>query len=555
MRDGLNLHDTVKSEREAVKTYLARNEELMQIRLQENDERRQICEYIFPRRNFELRTDSQKGAYRKRLVDTTAKQAHERLSATLFGYLYSPHAPFIRPYALERDFSYDEDAWADECARRMHRYLMSSTSNFRQNMAEDLDDATAFGDSIMWQQKRPRGSLWMSVPNHQMCWAENENGVIDEHHRRFRMSLRRALLRWPDSVKLKDMAAKTERPEAAEVEILHVVEPRPGGVKGDLREIKPWKDLLILIDGMEMLDTGGHDRKPLNVGRFKRRPGEAYGEGVGWTMLPLQKFASAIMASYSEAAELAARPPLGTFLPQGTMIDRRPSAVNRFNTLMSGQTRDPTKLIFEIQKAGDIRMAADLLRIVWARIEQAAYVDWLTPNEGPQMTATEVLDRRDLRLRSLGPLVARIENEKMAALAENTFEDMMDAGMLPRPPASLDQVWIGFEFLGPLTLAQRQGEGEGVQRMIALAKQLGEVTGDPAVGRMLKGDDIMRNAANSWGVDSKWLSSPDEMAAFREGQRELGEMQEEMAAAESAARALQASGQGISNLAQITQAA
>jgi hypothetical protein len=555
LAQGLNYRDSVTAEHNSVKNYLARKEELWQLRAPYDYERKQICDYIFPRRDFELSHGAIKGTRKRRLVDSTAQIAHERCSATIFGYLISPSTAWIRPELLDRDFTYAEDSWADETARRMHRYLMSSASTFRTQMAEDLDDCTAFGDSVLWQQrpKRGRGTLFLSVPNKQCAWAENEQGVIEENFRIFPMTLRRALLRFPDSVKLKEAAAKSQRPEATNVEFLHIVEPRPGGVAGDLREIKPWRDIIIYIDGCEVVEIGGHDRKPLNVGRFKRRPGENYGWGPGWTALALSKLANAILETIIRNAESLADPPLLSLLPASQSLDRRPGAVNHLNSLLAAGLRDPKDAIQRINVGGDVNVGFELLKMCWNRIDQAFYIDWMTPREGPQKTATEIYDLRDMRLRSLGPIVARVENEKMSVIADNTYTDMMESGMLPRPPASLDRELMGFDYLGPLALAQRQGEVEGFQRYVALGAQIVQTTGDPSAARMLKAEPALRAIANAYGVEGRFLASPDEMTAFREGQRQAGEMQEEMAATEAAARALQAGGQGIKNLSSITQ--
>lgn len=549
MLQGLNVADTKTREYGNVRGYLQRHEEMKQIRAPYDVERQQICDYIFPRRTFQLTEETKQVGRPRRLVDPSAMIAHERCSATLYGFLLSPHSPFIRPELLERDFTYAEDSWADEVARRMHRYLSGTASTFRVQFSEDMDDMVAFGDSVMWQQPSPRGSTYLSVPNAQMCWSENELGQINEQYRCFSMSLRRAMEKWPDSQKLQDAGRKTNSPESLSVKLLHVVCPRPGGVAGDLREVKPWTDIIIYLDGQEVLETGGHDRNPYAIGRFKRRSGEAYGYGPGWTGLPLIKFSTAIMDSFARNAQLTAEPPLLSMMPRSQPFDRRPGALNYLNTLLAVGIRDPKDVIQRINVAGDFTIPAQLQKLIWQKLDQAFYIDWMTPGDGPQMTATEVLDRRDLRLRALGPLVARVEQEKLSQLADNTYTDMMRAKLLPRPPASLNGVLMGFFYMGPLAQAQRQGEVEGFQRFIAMATQLAQ--SDPIAGQMLKPEDSLRAIADAYGIQSRLLLSPEEIAAKREAQRQTGEMQESIASTEAASRALQAGGQGISNLAQV----
>ena len=89
------------------------------------------------------------------------------------------------------------------------------------------------------------------------------------------MTLRRAILKWPDSPGLQEMMTKTERPESQMVDILHVVEPRENGVRGSVRDRKPWRDVNVLVDKTEVLEVGGHERFKYNVGRFQKRSGDA----------------------------------------------------------------------------------------------------------------------------------------------------------------------------------------------------------------------------------------------------------------------------------------
>jgi hypothetical protein len=552
LAQGLNTRDSTSKERANAKVWLQRKEELWQERSGAESEMRQAAEYCCPRRDFEIRSESKGRTMKRRLVDSTASIAIDRASSTIYGYLMSPTTPWCRPELLERDFTYAEDAWADDTAVKMHRYMTGSATNFRTQLAEDVDDAVGLGNSMMWQQpKRGRGSSYLSVPMKSCAWSVNEEGAIEENHRLFSMSLRRALLRYPASEKLRELGRKTERPESVPVQLLHVVEPRPGGVRGDLREVKPWRDIVIYIDGCEVVEIGGHDRKPLIAGRFKGRSGDAYGEGLAWRILPLAKLANAILEAIVRNAELISNPPMLSLLPQGTALDLRPGATNRLNTLLAQTLRDPKDVLQRINVGGDVNVGFELLSMIWRKIDQGAFIDWMTPSEGPQKTATEVWDLRDMRLRTMGPIIARLENEKMGSLAENTFEDMMASGMLTPPPQSLDRELIGFSYLGPLALAQRQGEIEGFQRFLALAQAFAQL--DPTAPRMLKADPSLRAIANAFGVQGKFLASPDEMDAFRQGQVEAGEIQENMAAAEAAARTVQAGGQGLMNLSKVVQ--
>ncbi len=527
------------------KSRLQRLEELKAQRAGREPELQMICDYIMPRRDF--RITKEPGATRQRkLMDITGMVAHERLAATLFGYMLSPHSPWTQPRLLEREPNYEEDAWFDHVSRRMHTWFSSASNTFRVAAAEDMLDITGFGSSIMWQDRGPAGPVHLTVPMRQCFWAENENGEIDTNYRVYEMSLRRALMRWPKSPGLNKMAEDSKRPESDMVEILHIVEPRAGGKRYAVRDRMPWRDVNILLHKTEVLDVGGHNRFKYNIGRFQRRPGDPMGIGAAWKALPNCKLASAMMEAWIRNAEKRADPPLGSLMPRSTAIDRRPGAVNHLNQMAGMMLRDPTKMLFPIEQGGDIGAVAELLPMVHAKIEQAFYVDWLTPGEGPQKTATEVYDLRDMRLRTMGPIVARLEHEKMNVLVEQTFEDLQAGGYFEPPPASLDKQMIGFEFRGPLAISQRQGEAESILRAIEGGMQLAQL--DPQIAMLFKGESLARSLANSYGLDAQHMASPKEFEESRAQQRELENMQAEMAAAQTAAGAVRDGAQGLASL-------
>lgn len=533
---------------EFAKLKLSRLEEMRAQRAGREGELRQITDYIMPRRDFDLGSQPQMLNRKRRLMDTTGMIAHERLAAILFGYMLSPHAPWTQPRLLMRDPSFEEDAWFDHVSERLHRWFSQVSNTFRTAMAEDTLDITGLGTSVSWQDRTPRGPVYLAVPMKQCFFSEDENGIIDTCYRVYEMTLRRALLRWPDSPGLRKKAEASRQTEREYVTILHVVEPREGGRAGAVRDRKPWRDMNILVDASEVLDAGGHERFKYNIGRFRRRPGDPMGEGAAWSALPFCKVASAAMEAFVRNAEKIADPALYSFLPRSASIDRRPGAVNWINPLLATSMgmRDPGELIRQLEQGGDTRVTEQLIGMLHAKIEQAFYVDWLMPNEGPQKTATEVYDLRDIRLRTMGPIVARLEQEKMNKLVEDTFEDLQAMGFFEPPPASLDREMIVFEFKGPLAVSQRTSEAENILRAVEAGTSIAAI--DPEVAMLFNGESLVRAVTDAYGLNARHLLSPKAFEERREAQRQIGEMQEEMAATQTAATALRDGAQGLASL-------
>ena len=93
------------------------------------------------------------------------------------------------------------------------------------------------------------------------------------------------------------------------------------------------------------------------------------------------------------------------------------------------------------------------------------HVDWLTLRDGPQMTATEVLQRRDERLRLLDPVVSRMQAEFQGPLIERSlrilerrsqpfWREGLD-GPLPLPPPELGESELKVDYVTPIGQAQK----------------------------------------------------------------------------------------------------
>lgn len=76
---------------------------------------------------------------------------------------------------------------------------------------------------------------------------------------------------------------------------------------------------------------------------------------------------------------------------------------------------DP-KGVVPMQTGGRPDLGLDIIKDLQMRIREIFFVDQLQLNIGPQMTATEVMQRTEEKLRLMGPVVGRAENELLSPL-------------------------------------------------------------------------------------------------------------------------------------------
>jgi hypothetical protein len=168
-------------------------------------------------------------------------------------------------------------------------------------------------------------------------------------------------------------------------------------------ENKPLSILTIAEDKKAILETAGYDSFPYSVFRYDPLPGQAYAEGPGCQVLPDVMVLNHLQEAIENAASQKAVPPLA--IPArmfGRVLDRRPGALNTYNAAGLGLAR-ADQAIIKLDFTGDIGAAIELKRSLIDDIEMGYFVDWTRPRETGDQTATEVNDKRDVRLRGMSP--------------------------------------------------------------------------------------------------------------------------------------------------------
>lgn len=507
---------------------------------------RKISEYILPRRSFDLYVEP--GSLRKTrtLIDTTAVTANERAAALLHGYMMSPYYPWVRPKLVSREHTREESLWFQHAQRGLFETLQSPSSAFRTASHESLLDDTALGTSIMFDVRPTAGAMpvTMALPLSQCRIAENDEGTVDTLYRRFPLRLARAAKLYPNAIKLADKASKSKDGNEV-IWFISAVEPRMGGLPGSIGIKKPFASFMICDDTDELIYEKGFDRFPYIVTRLMKRAGDPYGYGWGQQALPLAILLNKMVESSVRDAELKANPPKAVFTNRFGTLDQRPGAVNKIDAadLLLMQPKD---LIQNLYEGGDVRVAVEFIRDVRDQIDKIFYVDWLSLNTRGNATATEVLEKRDIRLRSMTPIVSRGESEKLNATAERRFQLLQDSNYFNRPPDSLDNEEIGFEYVSPLAQAQRLSELETFETVMGMTERAAAL--DEEAADVLDVPEFLRDTYEAAGLQTRHTRSRQELDQRRKERQQRIEQQEQAQLAQQGAQAARDGAQAAASL-------
>lgn len=526
---------------------LDRREELKDKKSTFDMQAEKISELILPTRSFTMQR--MPGELRTRFVrDATGIMANKRLAAFLYGDMLSPATPWVKPYLLARDPTGEEARWFEQCAIRMHAQLSGPQSPIATHLYEAAQDATAFGNNVTFRVRRPgKMPRVKSVALAKAYWDENEDDQVDTLYHDYTHTARRAAMVYPNDAKIAEAASRNPKQELL---FCHGVEPREGGVKGARGSRKPFTSTRICVTLKTVVDDEqGFDRFPFQVGRFERSTGEVTGTGPGWHAYPAVWSANAMAESILRSGELANDPILfGNPAIFGGRLDRRPGAFNPIKDNLALYGQRMSDVIGKIDIGGDVNVGIGILERQRELINAMFYVDWLWLREGPMMTATEVNARREMRMRMMAPVVARLEQEWLNPLVEDFFFAMLEGGYFDPPPASLARQEIGFHYYSPLAMAQRGAVVDAINATFDIAAKAHQF--DESASLVLKSDEMLREAARARGVSEKRLRDDGELKVLREQQAADRQAQMNMEAAKAAGSALQSGGQGLASLRQ-----
>jgi hypothetical protein len=538
-------------DKDAVKKIRARFDQLKQRRAPFEGAWLQISQWVDPRHDFSL--DKAHGATRRRLmVDTTAPDSAERMSALLHGFMISPYEPWLTPIArrLGREPTFAERLWLEQVETDIHGFLSSTRSTFRSQSIESVLSDVTYGTSVLYTGRSARTGLpyTKALPLNE-CWiSENDEGVVDTLYREFEMELRSAL-QFAPTKGLKDKAEAPAADMSEMIRFLWVVNPREvtrfsGPAMG---AAKPWSSIILCLSTSdEVARNEGYDRFPFAVTRYSKRVGEEYGRAPGWKVLPVAKFLNAMMETVMRSAEQEADPSLMDLTGAFDTLDTRPGALNSLASADLGLL-DPKELVQRVLPQTNMAPATDLIRDARRMIQEMFFIDWMSMGDGAHVTAEFVRDRRDLRLRGLSPVVARIEQEKLSPVGEFTFANMQAADMLAPPPRTLAGLDIEFDYNSPLARVQKQGRVESAMMALQLAATAREMDADAI--HEIDVPAILRSAVSDAGLPAKYKRSPEDAARRRQADREAQAEEREAALAVQQGQAAQSGGQAVASMA------
>jgi len=497
----------------------------------------EIADYVVPRK-ADITKKRTPGDKRTELIfDGTAIHAAELMAASLHGMLTNASTPWFSLAYREDDFNQDDAAreWLEAATEVMYQHL--ARSNFQEQIHELYSDLVTFGTGVMFIENEGADGVRFSTRHIAECYvSENEDGRVDTVFRTYKTTARAAAAQLGNGITQR-IAKMVQDDPYAEIELLHVVMPREDRNRRKKNAAnKPFASLYIDPDQKQIMSEGGYDEFPYCVPRFLKASFElGYGRSPSMTALPDTKMVNKMSEVVLRAAQLQMHPPLmvpddGFMLPVRT----QPGGLNFYR---SG-TRDR---IEPLNIGANNPLGNEQLEQRRTAIRAAFYVDQLILGQGPQMTATEVIQRTEEKMRLLGPVLGRLQAELLQPLIDRTFEILSRQRQFEPFPEQLQTENLAgsgiddfqIEYVSPLAKAQRSGDVQGALQMVEFLMPLMQI--DPNVIDYLDMDGLAQHIIKVTGTPAVVVRGDAEVEAIREQKAEAAAQQEQMQMMQQAA--------------------
>lgn len=502
----------------------------------------EVTDYIIPRKN-DITTTKHPGEKRNvHLYDNTAMQSNELLAGALHGMLTSPNEKWFDLVTGDPELDKRDDVrlWLQDSSIKMLNVF--NNSNFQTEVHEFYLDLCGLCTASMYIEEHP-----VKVVNFHSRYVketlliENSQGEIDGVIRVYEQDARQLVQEFGKDKLPEKVIAAWEKGDNRKWECVHAVYPLND-------EMRPSDEGFLYIsqymikDEAAIVEEGPYYENPWVCSRWSKAAGEKYGRGPGMTALPEAKTVNLMVETMIIGAQKTIDPPMMApddgFLAPIRVV---PGSINYYRS----RGGEPPKIspIFNDMR---IDFGFELTEAHRKRIREAFYVDQLQLGAGPQMTATEVMQRTEDKMRLLGPLLGRQNNEFLRPLVDRVFGIMYRRNMFLAPPEVLLDRNIKAKYSSPIARAQGAREAQDMLRALQSTASFGAI--DPSVYDLFNADEAAKILARIYGVPQSVIRSKAEVDRIRE---QRAKMQQAQVQANAQANAADAAGKVLPAVAQL----
>ncbi len=415
-------------------------------------------------------------------------------------------------------------AFFDDATDILFKYRYAPQANFASQCHEHYQALGFLGTGSMYVDKlSPRGFRYSTIHIAQVYFGENHQGIIEEAIRPFRLTARNALAKFqsiPGANIPEDLMKKANGPNPEEfVELIHCVEPN---TNRDPRR-KDWRGMkfvsyYIYVQSRETIIMEGFNSFPYAISRYLTAPGELYGRSPAMQCFTNIKVLNEQKKTVLKQGHRVVDPVLLAH-DDGVLdgFSLRPGSIN------SGAINSRGQRMVDVLPTGNLSLGHEMMDMERKEINAAFMTDlFQILTDGPQMTATEVIEKAREKGALLSPTMGRQESEFLGPLIERELDLAVMQGLLPPMPPELLEAGGEYKIIydSPLARAQKAEQAAGLMRTVGWAAEIAQTTQNPAPLDHFNWDVIIPELSITQAVPGRWMATPEQVQSLRQGRQE-----------------------------------
>ena len=404
----------------------------------------------------------------------------------------------------------EERAWLDEAADIIWQNIHAA--NFDAAGFECCMDIVSAGWFVLFtdiNRQAGGGYAFEQWPISECYIASTrQDGRVDTIYREYSLTAEQCVAQFGQdavSEKVRKMAA--DKPHEM-VRLLRVIEPRTvHAVDAKLARNLPFKSCDSELDGKHLIREQGFHEFPCSVPRWTLLPQSCYAVGPAYDALPDMLELNELVRMEKAAADLAVS---GMWIAEDDgVLNPRQVKVGPRKIIVASSVNS----MKELKSGADFSVSFTIKSQLQAQIRKVFMADQLQPQDGPQMTATEVHVRVGLIRQLLGPVYGRMQSEYLQTLIERCFGLAVRAGALGQPPRSLAGREFHVRYVSPLARSQRGEDVAAMDRLETAIITKAEFM--PDLADVYDWEEADRLRAQYLGVPGSLMRPKDQVQAMR----------------------------------------
>ena len=442
-----------------------------------------VADLVMPTKgNFTVkRTSGERNT--NKIFDSTPTTSVNLLAAGLHGMVTNPS---VQWFTLTLDNDPDSqlgNKWLKNVRDLLLKEINRPQAGFATNIHEVYQDLALFGTGCLFVKYNTKEHRlqFQSIPLNQVYIEEDYVGNVGSVFRVFELNY----------AQLEEMFGQESLPYSVlnnkepgkKYKVVHYV------YKDESLKEKQFQSVYFLYEEKHVLSESSFWEMPYMVVRWAKSSNEVYGRSPTIDELPDIQMLQEMMREALIATQLANRPPLLVANDDvHNPMDIYPNSIIRYRNGMP-----PQPLSLATQPSVLLQMLQDLRD----RIRTALYNDQVIFNQRSGVTATEIQEQVNAKMRLLMPIFGRLGTDLLGPMIERVYGLLKREGYIPEPTEDISGE-VRIEYTSLMAIAQKSSELTKYNESVAIAAPYIQM--NPDMVSFLDGEVILRNIYDAYGL-------------------------------------------------------